>query len=571
MRARRGLRIGLGTLVGVLVISACSGVPERGPVERAPDVSQAESSLSRFVPAGPAADASPRDLVLGYVESMLGFPSDPQISAAFLTDEAAERWRPSARTLVYESIVVEAPEPTEEAEEATARVEVSAIGMLDDNGRFGYQESNRQLRLELARRDGQWRIANPPQGLLLSERYFEENVRPAEVFFLDATGERLVGDPVHVIDDDRAATRLVTAVLNGPDDVRSADVQTFAPDDQSLRGEVEVTDDGVAEVRFRQAIASLEALARERLIAQITATLLQLDAVDSVRVIAPGTDVVATAASIAELRPPARPSDVYAVREERLVRLEAGEVVPLEEPWDELDLSGREISVDASTERIALLGGDEVEVRELATGDSVLAVDAPDVVAAVWDVDGVLWIVDREPDEGLRVRVVLDDEVVQADASAWTMADVESFDLSPDGVRYALVSRTTEGQRRVLSGPVLREPDGAVIGVGDAEVIGVRGLADVASVLWVTSSDIALIARAQGLGLQPLVIRQDGWSDPSTVADRPALPASDAQRSVVLRPRSGDVYVESDDGVWAITASRPWELLEDVRSPVRAH
>lgn len=570
MTARWGAVRLTGSLAAVLVAAGCLGVPTGGPVQRAPDSTDGEITSTRFVPAGPAEDAAPEAIVSGYIESMLGYPADPQITSAFLTDEAAESWRPGARTAVYESIEIEVPEVAEDATRVTAALNVTDRATLDANGRFDIQRSTRQIRLELERQDGQWRVANPPNGVLLSGRYFDENVRVAALHYFDPSGERLIADPVHVIDDDRAATRLVTALFDGTDDVRSAEVVSYVPEGASLRGEVEVVD-GVAEVRLRQALTALGPDEQERVIAQITATLVQLDSVSGVRVTATGTDVVATSSTLAAFRPPLRSADVYAVRDERLVRLSADEVAPVEGPWDEAEVTSREVVVHAAGARVALVDDDAVEVRDLDSGEPIIAVDGRDVVSAAWDIDGALWIVDRDADDGWRIRVVRGDEVEVVRAAGWAMDAVDSFDLSPDGARFAAVVVTPNGQRRLATGAVLRDEDGAVVGAARPTNLPTPDLDDLSSVMWVTAGDLALSARGEASLPQPLVIHHDGWQDRSLSAERPAPPVATGLAVVVVRARSGDVYVESDDGVWVITASLPWAFLEGVRAPSRAY
>lgn len=565
----RSLGALLAGVASMALLAACAGVPEAGPVHRAPEPEGSESSATRFVPAGPTAGASPAEVVDGYVESMLGFPSDPRITASFLTDEAAEQWRPTGRTTVYSSISADVPDDDPDATTGSARVEVSERSTLDDNGRYVFRPSERSFSLSLIRQDGEWRIANPPNGMLVSERYFDDSVRLADVYFMDPAGERLIGDPVHVIDDDQAATRLVTALLSGPDDARAADLSSFVPEDQSLRGEVEVVD-GLADVRLRQQITDLDEAGRERFVAQIAATLIQLDSIDSVRVTAPGIDEVVRSASLSELRPPARSTDVYAVDGDRLVRLSGGEVQDLDPPWDGVAVTARDVAVDARSERVALVEPDGVEVVGLEDAEPIVAVEGTAVAAVAWDADGALWVVDRADEDDWRVRLIEGDEANEIATGEWSMEDIVSFDLAPDGARYALVAESSGEERRLVSGAVERDVDGVVEGVGAPETIRVAEISDVVSVMWLSPRDLALTARVHGVRLQPVVVNHDGWRNTETVADRPSLPTYSAHRAVAIGPRSGDVYVEDDEGVWTISASRPWELLDGVRSPSRA-
>ena len=64
--------------------------------------------------------------------------------------------------------------------------------------------------------NGEWRISDPPDGLIILEPDFERLYDERDVFFLDPTGQRVVPDPRLLIKGDAQPTALVQRILDGP-------------------------------------------------------------------------------------------------------------------------------------------------------------------------------------------------------------------------------------------------------------------------------------------------------------------------------------------------------------------
>ena len=95
------------TLAGLLLAataltSACTGMPESGPVVDA-DVSSRvdQDQPSDISAAPPVPGASATDIVRGFLEAMTASPISSDVARQFLTAQAAERWDPHAATITY--------------------------------------------------------------------------------------------------------------------------------------------------------------------------------------------------------------------------------------------------------------------------------------------------------------------------------------------------------------------------------------------------------------------------------------------------------------------------------------
>src|SRR5690606_19267595 len=118
---------------------------------------------------------------------------------------------------------------------------------LDRQGRYtrSTEDPRRTYRLEQV--DGQWRIANPQAGVMVTRTYFDDYFRSFPLYFFDRPGSRLVPELVHQAVGEQLPTGLVTALARGPG--RDSAFRTYVPGAGSLRPSVTVSDD-VADVEF---------------------------------------------------------------------------------------------------------------------------------------------------------------------------------------------------------------------------------------------------------------------------------------------------------------------------------
>ena len=84
-------------------------------------------------------------------------------------------------------------------------VDAAEKGRLDTQGRFQVASGRRNVEYRLEQVDGEWRIANPQPGLMVTARFFEDYFRPFNLYFFDRPARRLVPQPVHVLVEDGLA------------------------------------------------------------------------------------------------------------------------------------------------------------------------------------------------------------------------------------------------------------------------------------------------------------------------------------------------------------------------------
>ena len=104
-------------------------------------------------------------------------------------------------------------------------VSANLVGTVDERGVFsvgGAEPFRREFTLEQV--EGEWRISNPADGLIIAEPDFERLYDERAAYFLDPTGQRVVPDPRHLIRGEAQPTALVQRLLEGPSAALAAGV-----------------------------------------------------------------------------------------------------------------------------------------------------------------------------------------------------------------------------------------------------------------------------------------------------------------------------------------------------------
>lgn len=559
-----GLARATSLVVAALVaLAGCAAIPTSGPVTEVVDDSGFGQSTVRYSPALPAEGATPGEVVRGFLDAMLAYPSSTRTAAAFLTPEAAATWDRQEGVTVYRGAQVASParsgpRAVDTGDGSKVRLDLDETGRLDAQGRYSAGRGAQDMGYDLERVDGQWRIADPQPGLLVTDKFFADYFRPFDLFFFDRPAQRLTPQPVHLLVDDRLAAALIAALARGGD---SSQARSFVPALDDLRATVPVGT-GVADVGFTA--GSRDDSDVERLSAQVIWTLRQVPGISDVR-ISVGSRPVEPHGS------PEQPIDswdefgagpareqAHALRGDRVVEIDDGEVAPIDGPWG--DDAGGASAVALTGDRIALVDDGRSSIR-IADRDGAVqrTLIGSGVLDPTTDVDDRFWVVDR-PGGRTRVRTVADG-VTTISPGPLAALDVRSLDISPDGSRY-VVTVGAGGGATVRVGRVLRDADGVVTGLGSADRIGLDAAAP-RSAVWSDNVRVSFLAASDaGIQVQTALIDGSTVSGEST-GGRALLPDVDAARLVVGSGPDPATYATDPRGrLWYLGAGGSWRLVD---------
>ncbi|GLZ38473.1 LpqB family beta-propeller domain-containing protein [Actinokineospora sp. NBRC 105648] len=320
----------------------------------------------------PAPGLDPFSLVQGFVNNA----GTPDIARTYLTEDIKPNWKGSAEppTIIKNESVRTVPQSVQEgrdnANEQVVVLTATALGRLVGDRSFVPGVQSVTYRVILRREDGQWRIAEPPNTMLINQSDFEASYRRVNLEFFDLDQRVLVPDLRYVETEPRQGLsgRVLDLLLAGPS--------------EPLRGAVRSPLDGV----------TLSTNVVEEAGGAILINLSRLDK--------PIEDRQRIAAQL-----------VYSLRDVTSsplrLRVEGADLVPDHQDWTVGDVG----SYDALTTLkpdlfgLAVVDGRLRSLRDGKPVEGPTGAGAYDIVSAAQSLDGTqLAVVQRTP-VGMRLRV----------------------------------------------------------------------------------------------------------------------------------------------------------------------
>jgi len=344
-------------------------------------------------------------------------------------------------------------------------------------------------------------------------------------------------------------------------------LRTYVPGAGSLRPSVTVSDD-VADVEFSTSLTKLSEGQRERLAAQIVWTLRSVPELRGVRIIG-GTAILSARGerihpidSWGGFGPPSGNDTTFGLVEDRLVEIDGAVVRPVAGAWGRDAGGAVEAAVNEDAVAAVLAGRSQVRITDRA-GRGPMDVDGRRFVAPRWDLDDRLWLIDR-PGASTRVRVVEGDRTRSVGADGLRGLVVRSFSMSPDGGRYAISARRA-GSDSLYVGPVRRDKDDRVAGLGDPERLAID-VGDPHSVSWVSTTRLGFLGASEA-GVQLYEVALDGTDVfGGDTGGGPLLPDVDA-RALAGRVDGDSARWVLDEKrrLWYLPPDGSWRLVDERR------
>ena len=572
---RRSLPLPLLCALLCAALAGCASIPTSGAVRQGQDLRvERQDDAVAFIADGPVEGATAAQVVQGFLAAGADFRNDHEVAREYLTDRAAQSWRPGAGTVVHDG---GAPPVVEDQGDGSVVARATEVARIDDEGSYqrtpGLPEISRGFRVE--RQDGEWRIAELDDGLLLSQLDVSQAYRPVSLYFLSPTRNSLVPDTVLVPELAGLPTKVVGRLLRGPTPALRGAVLTGFPQGTNLEVQSVPVSDGLATVPLTEEALSADQDAREQMSAQIVWTLKQLGSeIERVRITAGGDDLVVAGVAQDQARNSwltydpdglGSSASVYAVRDGVVGRIIEGAFQPVVGPAGTGDPPLRSPAVSLDTTEVAAVSPDGRTLRVgrlAADGDLEVVLTGDDLSPPSWDPLGNLWVVDRSTD-----RVLLlpggSGPAVQVETPALPGGRPTAIAVSRDGARAALVAGRGQGARLVLgavTGLEGLEPDAT--GTPRVAIESVRevlpGARAVRDVAWSNATTLTVLGSLDGSPVAPFTTSTDGYqivtvepeTDLATVAAAP------------LSAESGPLVAGTSDGqLVQFTSGRGWVPL----------
>ena len=469
-------------LAACLALAGCTSLPTSSAP--APfDVSAKDGSGIQFSAEGPSADADAATLVNDFLLACAAGPQDDYATARlFLSAASARSWQPETEILVYDTDT--APSVTAGSETATqVDVTVAVLGVASVDA-FGVltrvAASTVSRTFTLVREEGQWRINNPENMVLMSRASFTASFSLANLYFPTAEGGDLVADP-RWYPSRRLASHLLAGLVEGPRQSLAPVTANAIPPGTTVPSQGLDVADGVARVELNAVMPSSES-ARTTLAWELVRTLTQVADVSRVNASLSG-DVLDTQAIPV---PPtysldtlvgAGPGGVGLVSSSSVTELAAV-----------TDASNPTVSpVDSSL--VAWSGTDGVYAQRGGTTVAFLPGQAP----LGPSVDRFGWVWGPATVSSVSVGGGVDG-AFSVSVESESAGQIRAVRISPDGTR-ALVLRGSDATAWV--GVVERGASGRPLAIRSLEEIPLEH-GSVVDASWTTPTGLALVVRATG-------------------------------------------------------------------------
>ncbi|MGA7206981.1 MAG: LpqB family beta-propeller domain-containing protein [Specibacter sp.] len=251
--AGKSLRAVLTALVVMIVVvllaaAGCAAIPTDGPVGKSDPLTPRNNKVNvDFQQFAPVDGAAPETIVRGFIESGTGTRDDFQVAREYLTPGLAQSWAPDKRTLVYKNTYTVAAGKEKDSYEVTLDVvsTVDATGVLTPAG----PDAKETIQMKMVQVDGQWRISETPDGVMLTDANFQTLFSPFSLYFYDPTFTYGVPDVRWLTGrSSSTATAIVKAMLNGPAPYLKGAVVSAFPSGIALERDAVPVTNGVAKV-----------------------------------------------------------------------------------------------------------------------------------------------------------------------------------------------------------------------------------------------------------------------------------------------------------------------------------
>ncbi|KZX20036.1 LpqB family beta-propeller domain-containing protein [Rathayibacter tanaceti] len=494
---RRGaLRAAAVAALLALGLAGCAGIPRAGDVGVGrPDTAPQDLQYD-FLPSGPAAGASQRDILTGFIDAASSPQNNYKIAREFLSTGAD--WTPG------EHVTVDEGQRSASGQSAsTLSLTITPVAEVDGTGVYTDVATTAALTLDygFVQENGEWRISAPPSGVVIDRTTFEQVFSTHALYFFDPSYRYLVPDLRWFASraDSSTSTTIVTELLRGPTPwLRdSAAVVSAFPTGTALAAET-------VPVESQRAVVDLNSAALEADQRQWRLMSLQLN-----RSLANVSNVTGVALSV-EQNPIDIPTQVSGLP--TAPRVDTRPLVLTDDGFGFLASSGlAEIGVSERVQaldpRAAVLGeqrgADSDAPAAVLSNAGVTLVDPggggvlldarTGLVAPTIDPLGYVWSV-PSTSPGQLVAYSADGSRSMQVATAWSEIDsLASLAVSRDGTRMLALAQDGQ-QATVLVAGITRAQDGDPIAIGEPVVLrSVLGTAVAAA--WTDELDVVSVVR----------------------------------------------------------------------------
>lgn len=449
-------------LAGALLVTGCAEIPRTSAVRQGPDIQNGlASDYLYYSPSGPLMGESKADILSGFLNASTGPQNDYGIAREYLAPDFRAKWSPNQQVYIQRG-----GQKIQFGPKGAVQLSIGVSAVVDGQGHYSVRPAGttQNLSFKMALVNGQWRITEAPNAVVMIRPVFEVIFHSYAVYYFDRTYNYLVPDLRWFPARASTATRLVSAILAGPSKWLSDAIAPAMPSGTKLAIDSVTVDKKTAVVNLSVAALQASRLQKQRFKAELTATLTQLSGVSKVQV-----QIANAIQKIDDFSPASTSSGAYAP-----VVLAASQLQQLVGPsgsrlananqWV-TTLGVTDFAVTADQTSVAMTTKTGIFTGRLDQSEKapVLVDKRTGILPPRFDRRGQLWMLGAD---GLL-------QVLPSTGKAgwykihWLKDHtVKAFTVSPDGARVAMIVADSKGRVRIQLAAVVRNRLGIVSGFG---------------------------------------------------------------------------------------------------------
>nr|WP_222109777.1 LpqB family beta-propeller domain-containing protein [Streptomyces cupreus] len=551
----------------------------------------------------PSEDATPTQLVQGFLEALTSDDPNYEIASQYLTEDAATAWRPKTGTTVLadgpDAFELPRARGREDTGETSFALSGTKIATVDEQQSYAPADGVYESLLHLTQdpKTKQWRIDELPQGVVMGQGDFERNYTSVNKYYFASntaaggSGQTAaVADPVYVRERVDPMTQMVRSLLKGPTTWLSPVVRTSFPTGTALKKDVTTLtpdENNKLTVPLNDRAARVGQSRCTEMAAQLLFTLRSLTPSMAEVELESGGKQLCSLTEGAEATAARGATEhveylYYVDDKHRLVRMAAAEdgartPEPVPGALGEGNTQLRSAAVSRDEEMAAGVGvdGGELYVGSLVSGGSLgepvlrsAGKTADDrLTTPSWDARQDLWVADRNPDDP---RLLLLEHGAGEPLPVQTPGldgRIESVRVAADGVRIALV--VAKGDKSsLLIGRIERETkpgeDRPTVTVQELRSATPQ-LEEVTTVSWAGDGRLVVVGREQDRVQTVRYVQVDG-----STPEGPAPAALTGVKEIAATEDDRVPLVAySEDGIVRLQSGAQWQkVAADGTAPV---
>ncbi|MFX0575566.1 MtrAB system accessory lipoprotein LpqB [Nocardia nepalensis] len=181
--------LGAAAVAALLVLTGCASLPESSAPQALGTINRQPTSDG---PPPPIGGRDP-DLLLRDFLQATADPANRHLAARqYMTPTASAQWDDAAGTLIVDR--ADTLRESRSGDKATYVIRAHKVGELAADGAYRAIDAPLENKIEMTKVDGEWRIDELPDGVVMEQTAFAKSYRRYVLYFIDPSGTTLVPD-----------------------------------------------------------------------------------------------------------------------------------------------------------------------------------------------------------------------------------------------------------------------------------------------------------------------------------------------------------------------------------------